>query len=109
MLFCNWTFFSGYRSGEPTQIEYLPAEHTLDSRVQLVIEYKGRPTTTIAVGDEVSHLEINKLQKIFFFSSLQKGFLNSSRFFGFFKLVAFTRPFSITLFKKSNFCPKIQF
>ena len=57
MLFCNWTFFSGYRSGEPTQIEYLPAEHTLDSRVQLVIEYKGRPTTTIAVGDEVSHLE----------------------------------------------------
>ena len=45
------------RSGEPIQIEYLPAEHTLDSRVQLVIEYKGRPTTTIAVGDEVNHLE----------------------------------------------------
>lgn len=42
-----------FSSGEPTQIEYLPAEHTLDNEVQLLIEYKGRPTTTIAVGDEV--------------------------------------------------------
>ena len=32
-------------------IEYLPAEHTLDSRVRLLIKYQGRPTTTIAVGD----------------------------------------------------------
>ena len=47
------------RSGEPTQIEYLPAEHTLDSEVQLLIEYKGRPTTTIAVGDEVSQNNID--------------------------------------------------
>ena len=38
-------------SGQPTPIEYLPAEHTLDSRVRLVILYQGRPTTTIAVGD----------------------------------------------------------
>ena len=83
MLFCNWTFFSGYRSGEPTQIEYLPAEHTLDSRVQLVIEYKGRPTTTIAVGDEVSHLEINKLQKKFFFFIFTKRF---PKFFSIFRL-----------------------
>ena len=45
------------RSGQPTQIEYLPAEHTLDSRVSLIIEYKGRPTTTIAVGDEVCILK----------------------------------------------------
>ena len=43
-----------FRSGQPTQIEYLPAEHTLDSRVNLVIEYKGRQTTTIAVGDELT-------------------------------------------------------
>ncbi len=35
-------------------IEYLPAEHTLDSEVKLVIEYLGRPTTTIAVGDELT-------------------------------------------------------
>ena len=38
-------------SGQPTPIEYLPAEHTLDSRVRLVIKYQGRPTSTIAVGD----------------------------------------------------------
>jgi hypothetical protein len=43
-----------FRSGQPTQIEYLPAEHTLDAKVHLVIEYKGRPTTTIAVGDELT-------------------------------------------------------
>ena len=46
--------YIGAGSGEPTQIEYLPAEHTLDSKVQLLIEYKGRPTTTIAVGDELT-------------------------------------------------------
>ena len=40
-----------FRSGQPTKIEYLPAEHTLDSRVRLQILYQGRPTTTIAVGD----------------------------------------------------------
>jgi hypothetical protein len=39
------------RSGQPTPIEYLPAEHTLDTRVRLVIMYQGRPTSTIAVGD----------------------------------------------------------
>lgn len=39
------------RSGQPVPIEYLPAEHTLDSRVRLLIKYQGRPTTTIAVGD----------------------------------------------------------
>ena len=48
------SFQIGAGSGQPTQIEYLPAEHTLDSKVQLLIEYKGRPTTTIAVGDELT-------------------------------------------------------
>jgi len=43
--------FLGTASGQPTPIEYLPAEHTLDSRVRLLIKYQGRPTTTIAVGD----------------------------------------------------------
>ncbi len=38
-------------NGQPTPIEHLPAEHTLDSRVRLVILYQDRPTTTIAVGD----------------------------------------------------------
>ena len=28
------------RSGQPVPIEYLPAEHTLDSRVRLVIKYQ---------------------------------------------------------------------
>merc|ERR1719232_23183 len=41
----------GAGSGQPVPIEYLPAEHTLDSRVRLLIKYQGRPTTTIAVGD----------------------------------------------------------
>jgi len=45
------TFLS---DGQPTPIEYLPAEHTLDSRVRLLVEYKGRATSTIAVGDELS-------------------------------------------------------
>ena len=40
-----------FRSGQPIPIEYLPAEHTLDSRVRLLIKYQERPTTTIAVGD----------------------------------------------------------
>jgi len=42
---------SSHRTGQPIPLEYLPAEHTLDSRVRLVILYQGRPTTTIAVGD----------------------------------------------------------
>jgi len=41
----------GAGSGQPIPIEYLPAEHTLDSRVRLLIKYQERPTTTIAVGD----------------------------------------------------------
>ncbi len=40
-----------FSTGQPTPLEYLPAEHTLDSRVRLVILFQGRPTTTIAVGD----------------------------------------------------------
>ncbi len=61
-----------FRSGQPIPIENLRGEHTLDSRVRLVISYQvtgaffkmrntvyqiiqnksqGRPTTTIAVGD----------------------------------------------------------
>jgi len=43
--------YIGAGSGQPVPIEYLPAEHTLDSRVRLLIKYQGRPTTTIAVGD----------------------------------------------------------
>jgi len=43
--------YIGAGSGQPVPIEYLPAEHTLDSRVRLVIKYQDRPTTTIAVGD----------------------------------------------------------
>merc|ERR1740128_442969 len=43
--------YIGAGSGQPVPIEYLPAEHTLDSRVRLVIKYQERPTTTIAVGD----------------------------------------------------------
>ena len=42
------------RDGQPIPIEYLPAEHTLDSRVRLLVEYKGRATSTIAVGDELT-------------------------------------------------------
>ena len=58
------------RSGQPIPIEYLPAEHTLDSRVRLLIKYQGRPTTTIAVGDPLDFkLETqegkNLLQDIF--------------------------------------------
>ena len=45
--------YIGAGSGEPRPIEYLPAEHTIDSKVKLVIEYKGRETTTIAVGDQL--------------------------------------------------------
>ncbi|XP_040580010.1 uncharacterized protein [Lepeophtheirus salmonis] len=57
----SWNFDNGLSGGgisgggsgfgRPIPIEYLPAEHTLDSRVRLVISYQGRPTTTIAVGD----------------------------------------------------------
>ncbi|TRY70509.1 hypothetical protein TCAL_16447, partial [Tigriopus californicus] len=62
--------YIGSGSGQPTPIEYLPAEHTLDSRVRLVIQYQGRPTTTIAVGDPLEFkLETqdgkNLLQDIF--------------------------------------------
>ena len=32
--------FSLSRSGQPVPIEYLPAEHTLDSRVRLLIKYQ---------------------------------------------------------------------
>ena len=48
-----WSVFL-FSDGQPIQIEYLPAEHTLDSRVRLLVEYKGRPTSTIAVGDELT-------------------------------------------------------
>ena len=43
--------YIGAGSGQPVPIEYLPAEHRLSADVRLVIEYQGRPTTTIAVGD----------------------------------------------------------
>ena len=43
-----------FSDGQPIPIEYLPAEHTLDSRVRLLVEYKGRATSTIAVGDELT-------------------------------------------------------
>jgi len=60
----------GAGSGQPIPIEYLPAEHNLDSRVRLLIKYQGRPTTTIAVGDPLDFkLETqegkNLLQDIF--------------------------------------------
>ena len=51
LLSTTLTLFFPLRSGQPVPIEYLPAEHTLDSRVRLLIKYQGRPTTTIAVGD----------------------------------------------------------
>jgi len=62
--------YIGAGSGQPVPIEYLPAEHTLDSRVRLLIKYQGRPTTTIAVGDPLEFkLETmdgeNLLQDIF--------------------------------------------
>ena len=35
-------------------IEYLPEETRLSSRVNLQILYKGRPTSTVAVGDPLT-------------------------------------------------------
>ena len=43
-----------YRSGAPVPIEYLPEETRLQSRVKLEILYKGRTTTTVAVGDPLT-------------------------------------------------------
>ena len=40
VYFVELIFFVLYSSGQPVPIEYLPAEHTLDSRVRLVIKYQ---------------------------------------------------------------------
>ena len=50
----NSHWLQHFSDGHPIQIEYLPAEHALDSRVRLLVEYKGRQTSTIAVGDELT-------------------------------------------------------
>jgi hypothetical protein len=46
--------YIGAGSGSPIPIEYLPAENSMSSKVQMYILYQGRPTTTIAVGDPLT-------------------------------------------------------